>query len=167
MTSLLARLGDEIEREATAFLRRAAEHDWTVATAESCTGGLLASVLTDVEGFGHVFSQGWVTYTEESKIRMLGVGANLIEAYSAVSEPVARAMAEGARARSRADLAAAITGYAGRGAPDEPPGRVYMAVAARGQPTACRRLDLGDQGRTRVRLGAIEAALRLMNERLG
>jgi len=164
MTSLLARLGADIETEGKTFLKRAAERDWTVAAAESCTGGLLASVLTDVEGFGHVFRQGWVTYTEQSKTELLDVSPRLIDAYSAVSEPVARAMAAGARTRSGADIAAAITGFAGKGAPDEPPGRVFVAVSAKGRRTGCRRLDLGDQGRTRVRLGAVEAALRLLNE---
>lgn len=124
-----------------AVVLRLSETGRTVATAESCTGGLIAKRLTDVSGASDVFHSGYVTYANEAKERMLGVPASLLEQYGAVSEPVARAMAEGALARSGADVAMAVTGIAGPtgGTDEKPVGTVWTAWAFRDAPTEARR----------------------------
>ena len=103
----------------------------TLATAESCTGGLLASRITDVSGASEVFGYGWVTYANEAKISQLGVDAHLLESYGAVSEQVAQAMAESARRIAKSDYALALTGIAGPngGTPAKPVGTVFIALA--------------------------------------
>jgi nicotinamide-nucleotide amidase len=108
-----------------------------IATAESCTGGLIAAALTAITGSSSVVDRGFVTYTNEAKSEMLGVPASLIEAHGAVSEPVARAMAEGALRHSRADIAVSVTGIAGPGGatPTKPVGLVHLAVASKGHET--------------------------------
>jgi nicotinamide-nucleotide amidase len=107
---------------------------WTVATAESCTGGLVAGAITEVAGSSEWFDRGFVTYSNDAKVAMLGVPAALIDQYGAVSEQVARAMAEGALAGSRADAAVAITGIAGPGGATagKPVGMVCIAFVQRG-----------------------------------
>ena len=134
-----------------------------LATAESCTGGMLASLLTDVEGFAHAFDRGFVTYSEEAKTEMLGVPAALIEAKDAVSKEVAVAMAEGALERSRAHIALAITGFADTG--DEP-GLVHFACARSGRITAHREAHFGPIGRGATRVAALEVAVAMMTEML-
>jgi nicotinamide-nucleotide amidase len=111
----------------------------TVALAESCTGGLLANRITNVPGASRVLLEGMVTYSNEAKIRSLGVPEILIAAHGAVSEPVARAMAEGAAARSGADYGIGITGIAGTdgGTPEKPTGTVFVAVSERDAATEC------------------------------
>ena len=106
----------------------------TVAVAESCTGGLVAAALTEIAGSSAVFDRGFVTYSNEAKIELLGVAEDLIDTFGAVSVAVAWAMAQGALAHSRADLAVAITGIAGPdgGTPQKPVGTVVFAVARRG-----------------------------------
>src|SRR3954449_10382167 len=98
-------LPDHLDEQAERLMRRLCEAELTVATAESCTGGMLAALLTDIEGAGHGFDRGFVTYTKDAKTELLGIEPSLIEHNEAVSEVVARAMAEGALKRSRADLA--------------------------------------------------------------
>ncbi|HZV85418.1 MAG TPA: nicotinamide-nucleotide amidohydrolase family protein, partial [Brevundimonas sp.] len=105
----------DIEALVDEVLKVACDRDITLATAESCTGGLIASMLTDVEGRSHAFERGYVVYTNEAKAQELGVPPRLIEQNGAVSEPVARAMAEGARRATGADVAVSITGVAGPG----------------------------------------------------
>ncbi|HTI48157.1 MAG TPA: CinA family protein [Casimicrobiaceae bacterium] len=107
---------------------------WTVATAESCTGGLVAGAITEVAGSSEWFDRGFVTYSNDAKVALLGVPPALIDQYGAVSEQVARAMAEGALAHSRADAAVAITGIAGPGGatPGKPVGMVCIALVQRG-----------------------------------
>ena len=137
-----------------------------LATAESCTGGLVAAALTDVAGSSDVVERGFVTYSNEAKIQMLGVPVEMIEAHGAVSEPVARAMAEGAVAYSGADAAVATTGVAGPGGgtPDKPVGLVYFATAIAGQPTvADHRIFDGD--RSEVRQKSVLHALALLRSR--
>lgn len=109
----------------------------TIATAESCTGGMIAAALTAIAGSSAVVDRGFVTYTNEAKSEMLGVPAALIETQGAVSEQVARAMAEGALRNSRADLAVSVTGIAGPGGatPTKPVGLVHLAVARKGGET--------------------------------
>ena len=133
---------------------------WRLATAESCTGGLIAATCTAVAGSSHWFDRGFVTYSNEAKTELLGVPAALIAAHGAVSEPVALAMAEGALARSATDLAVAVTGIAGPGGavPGKPVGTVWMALARRGVPAQAQRLQLGGD-RSAVRAATVRAAL--------
>jgi nicotinamide-nucleotide amidase len=125
---------------------------WMLVTAESCTGGLIAASCTAVAGSSDWFESGFVTYSNESKIELLGVDRALIAQHGAVSEAVVRAMVDGALARSRADLAVAVTGIAGPagGSPDKPVGTVWLGLGRRGLPvTAWRARYEGD--RTAVR----------------
>jgi nicotinamide-nucleotide amidase len=131
-----------------------------LATAESCTGGGVAYAITAIPGSSHWFERGFVVYTNESKTEMLGVDASLITKHGAVSEPVARALAEGALTRSYADYSLAITGIAGPGGGTEekPVGTVWFAWAGKNCETASRKYQFdGDRGQ--VRQQAIEAAL--------
>jgi len=156
-------LPDRVEEATQRLLAKASERDLVLATAESCTGGMLASLLTDVRGFSHVFDRGFVTYSEESKTELLGVPAELIEEKGAVSKEVAIAMAEGAMAGSRAHIALAITGFADAG--DEP-GLVHFACARQGRITAHREEHFGGVGRGAVRLAALEVAVEMMEAML-
>jgi nicotinamide-nucleotide amidase len=141
-------------------LGEACERRLRLATAESCTGGLLASVLTDMPGRSHAFERGFVTYSDEAKTELLGVPPELIERFTAVSEPVARAMAEGALEHSSADIAVAVTGYADASG-EGPAGLVFFAAARRGRPIKALCREFGDLGRERVREKAVEAGLEL------
>ena len=135
----------------------------TLALAESCTGGLIAGCVTSVAGSSAVFDRGFVTYTNEAKTAMLGVAPDLFDEVGAVSEEVARAMAEGALARSNANLSLSVTGIAGPGGgtADKPVGLVHMACARRGFDTRHQRhVFKGD--RDRVRIQAVESALKLL-----
>jgi nicotinamide-nucleotide amidase len=159
-------LPDEVDRAARAVLEEACDRELTLATAESCTGGLLASLLTDVEGCAHAFERGFVTYTDAAKTELLGVPAQLIGEEGAVSEPVARAMAEGALNRSHADVALSVTGFAGRGAADEEAGLVHFACARAGRETAHRVEHFGDIGRGPVRIASLRIGLQMIAEAL-
>ncbi|MDB5428754.1 MAG: cinA [Phenylobacterium sp.] len=154
-----------VDALAQRVLREACDRNLRLATAESCTGGLLASLLTDIPGMSHAFERGFVVYTNEAKAEMLGVSKAILDNDGAVSEPSARAMAEGAIAHSNADLAASITGFT-EGGPGQPAGLVHLGCARRGQPTRHRKLELGDVGRAKVRIGALEAALAMLAEQL-
>ena len=140
---------------------------WRCATAESCTGGLVAGAITAIAGSSAWFERGFVTYTNDAKTEMLGVPSDLLAAHGAVSEPVARAMAEGALSHSPADLAVAITGVAGPGggSPAKPVGTVCVAWAVRGAGVEAVTLHLpGD--RAVVRLASVAVALRGLAERV-
>lgn len=134
-----------------------------LATAESCTGGLIAACLTEIPGSSDVVERGMVTYSNQAKTELLGVPAALIERHGAVSAEVAAAMAEGALARSAADLAVAATGIAGPGggSATKPVGLVFIGVARRGGPAETRRCQFAGD-RSAVRLATVEAALRLL-----
>src|SRR3954470_17845588 len=106
-------LPDHLDEQAERLMHRLCDRGLTVATAESCTGGMLAALLTDIEGAGHGFDRGFVTYTKDAKADLLGIDCDVLEHNDAVSEVVARAMAEGALERSHADIAIGITGFAG------------------------------------------------------
>lgn len=136
---------------------------WRMASAESCTGGLVAAACTSVAGSSDWFERGFVTYSNEAKAESLGVDAALIAAHGAVSEPVACAMAAGALARSRADVAVAITGIAGPGGavPGKPVGTVWIAAARRGAAPHAQRLQL-DGDRAAVRGRSAERALLML-----
>lgn len=146
-------------------LAASAARGWMLATAESCTGGLIAARLTDIPGSSAVVERGFVTYSNASKTEMLGVPPALIEAHGAVSEPVARAMAEGALARSGASVAVSVTGIAGPGGGTaaKPEGLVHFACAVDGE-TRHRRREFGALGRGAVREAAVAEALELVLE---
>ena len=139
-----------------------------IATAESCTGGLVISVLTETPGSGDVVDRGLVTYCNDAKTQLLGVDPDLLALHGAVSEPVARAMAEGALAACDAQLAVAITGIAGPsgGSEAKPVGLVWFATARSGDDTASLERRFGDIGRSEVRLAAVRQALELLRDRL-
>lgn len=164
--TLTAALPDDVERLIEQVLRSACDQEIMLATAESCTGGLLASVLTDVEGCSHAFDRGFVVYTDAAKRELLGVDAALLEAHGAVSEPVARAMAEGALTRSEAGVAAAVTGFAGPGAEGDEPGLVHFAVARRGGETEHEVHRFGDIGRGPCRVACLRVSLSMMRRAL-
>jgi nicotinamide-nucleotide amidase len=149
-------------KEAGALIREFAGKGLRIATAESCTGGLIAASLTDIPGSSDVFERGFVTYSNESKTELLGIPASLIAEHGAVSEQVARAMSAGALAHSPADVAIAVTGIAGPGGgtAEKPVGLVYVAAAQRGGGQSVQR-HLFDGGRESVRLSAVRAALAL------
>lgn len=139
-----------------------------IATAESCTGGLLAARLTDVPGSSDVFDRGFVTYSDRAKGDMLGVRADTLAACGAVSEETAREMAEGALARSGADIAVAVTGIAGPGGSgSKPEGRVCFALAVRAAPVRSETVEFGPRGRQLVREAATAHALGLILSALG
>jgi nicotinamide-nucleotide amidase len=136
-----------------------------VATAESCTGGLVAAALTEIPGSSDVVDRGFVTYSNVAKQEMLGVSADVLTEHGAVSQPTAEAMAKGAVAQSRADLAVAITGIAGPGggSPDKPVGLVHFAAAARDGRLIHSEQRFGDIGRTAVRQQSALVALDLLH----
>jgi len=156
-------LPNRVEEATRRLLAKAGERGLVLATAESCTGGMLASLLTDVQGGAHAFDRGFVTYSEEAKTEMLGVPADLIEARGAVSKEVATAMAEGALSRSRANIALAITGFADTG---EEPGLVHFACAREGRMTAHREEHFGPIGRGATRVASLDVAIAMMTEML-
>jgi nicotinamide-nucleotide amidase len=156
-------LPDETEEATRRLLVKASERGLRLATAESCTGGMLASLLTDVQGVAHAFERGFVTYTNEAKSEMLGVPMALIEDKGAVSSEVAVAMAEGALERSRANIAVSITGFADAG--DEP-GLVHFGCARAGRATAHREEHFGPGGRGATRVKCMKVAVEMMTEML-
>ena len=160
-------LPDELDQQAEKLMRRVCERELTVATAESCTGGMLAALLTDIEGGGHGFDRGFVTYATEAKTDLLGIDADLLERNEAVSEPVARAMAEGALDRSKADIALGVTGFAGPAGEGCEEGLVHMALARRGGETVHRVEHFGSAGRGPVRVMTLKAMLEMLEEAIG
>jgi nicotinamide-nucleotide amidase len=145
------------------LVRALRDKGWKLAAAESCTGGLVAGAITDIAGSSDVFERGFVTYSNAAKVEMLGVPNDLIEQYGAVSEAVARAMAEGALRHSKADVAVAITGIAGPagGSAAKPVGLVHFACATKDRTTHLE-MQFGDLGRIVVRQLAVRQALQLV-----
>ncbi len=163
---LVDRLPDDIEHDVRDLLVAACDRSLTLATAESCTGGLIGALLTDVEGCSHAFERGFIVYSPEAKTEMLGIPRSLIEEEGAVSEAVAVAMVKGALERSRADIALAVTGFAGAAAPGDEAGLVHLACVRRGRAPAHDVLHLGDRGRAAVRLEAVRTAIIMMRAAL-
>jgi nicotinamide-nucleotide amidase len=149
---------------AATVLTEARAKGFRIATAESCTGGLIAGLLTEIPGSSDVVERGFVTYSNEAKADLLGIPMALIQHHGAVSEAVARAMAEGAVQHSLAQIAVSVTGVAGPGGGTEtkPVGLVHIAVATDGGETVHEEHRFGDIGRDQVRLKTVEAALRLL-----
>jgi nicotinamide-nucleotide amidase len=139
---------------------------WMIATAESCTGGLVAAAITDVSGSSHVLDRGFVTYSNAAKAEMLGVDMIVIETHGAVSEATARHMALGALSHSRAQVAVAVTGVAGPsgGSAEKPVGLVHFACAVRGGRINLVERRFGDQSRAAIRALSVQQALQLLME---
>ncbi len=156
-------VSDALEEATRRLLVKACERDLMLATAESCTGGMLASLLTDVPGVSNCFDRGFVTYTNHATHELLGIPLDFIEEHDAVSREVAVAMAEGALERSRANMTLAVTGFADSG--DEP-GLVHFACARAGRRTLHREEHFGDIGRGETRLRCLEVAVDMMTEML-
>ncbi|MFT4782918.1 MAG: nicotinamide-nucleotide amidase [Paracoccaceae bacterium] len=144
---------------AAELLRLAQVRGVRVATAESCTGGMLSAALTDLPGASAIFDRGFVVYSNAAKHTMLGVSEDSLRDFGAVSEEVATQMAEGALRRSDADIGLAVTGISGPGGSDfKPEGRVCFACAQIGKPTVSTTVDFGARGRGAVRLAAVSMA---------
>lgn len=159
-------LPGELDERAERLMRRLCDKGWTVACAESCTGGMLAALLTDIEGAGHGFDRGFVTYSKDAKTDLLGIDPRLLESNDAVSEPVARAMAEGALARSKADVALGVTGFAGPAGEGCEEGLVHFALASRSGSPMHRVEHFGAIGRGPVRVRSLEALLDMLERAL-
>ncbi len=140
-----------------------------LATAESCTGGMIIAALTDIAGSSAVVDRGFITYSNEAKMDMLGVSAETLQAHGAVSRETALEMAAGALARSRASLTLAVTGVAGPGggSPEKPVGLVWFGVAVNGKPVAAERMLFPDKGRDFIRHETVRHALDLGLKALG
>ncbi len=155
----------DILAEAEALLARYRRAGLRLATAESCTGGLIAACLTEIAGSSDVVERGFVTYSNQAKIDMLGVPKDLIAAHGAVSAEVAAAMAAGALARSQAEVTVSVTGIAGPGGatPDKPVGLVYLGLA-RGDAAPRHQRQVFAGNRSAVRLAALRAAFALLRQ---
>jgi len=159
-------LPDHLDEQAERLMHRLCDANLTVAAAESCTGGMLAALLTDIEDAGHGFERGFVTYSKESKAELLGIEPSLLDVNDAVSEVVARAMAEGALKRSRADIALSVTGFAGPAAPGTEEGLVHFARARRGHRTVHREEHFGPKGRGIIRVKSLKVLLEMLEQAL-
>ncbi len=151
------------EADVLALAAALRQRGWLLASAESCTGGLIAAACTALAGSSDWFERGFVTYSNAAKTEMLGVPGALIKRHGAVSQPVAVAMAQGALNHSKAHLAVAVTGVAGPagGTPAKPVGTVWLALAVRGTPAQAQLLQLGGD-RGSVRAQTVSAALRAL-----
>jgi len=154
----------DLADQAKSVLSLASDRSLTVTTAESCTGGLLSALLTDISGLGHVFERGIVAYSEQSKCDLLNIDKARVDEWGAVSKEIAVEMAKGALERSQADIALAITGFAGPAEDDEEEGLVHFACARRGREIVHREEHFGPLGRDKVRNAAASVALSLMEE---
>jgi len=155
-----------VQDRADKVLELACDKELMLATAESCTGGLLAALLTDVPGCSHAFERGFVVYTNEAKAQMLDIDSDQIERLGAVSKEIAVEMAHGALRRSEADVALSITGFAGPGKAGDEEGMVHFACARRNGPTLHRREHFGPVGRQGVRIASLEVALEMLEQAL-
>jgi len=145
------------------LVRLARDSGLRIATAESCTGGMVAAAITDIAGSSTMFECGFVTYSNAAKIAMLGVQADTLARFGAVSPEVAREMANGARHRAGVDLAVSITGIAGPGGSGcKPEGRVCFALAVQGRKTTSETIEFGAPGREKVRRAACAHALEML-----
>lgn len=159
----------ELSVKAAALVDHLRARKLMLATAESCTGGLIAGLITSIPGSSDVFDSGFVTYSNAAKTRMTGVPAALIARHGAVSAEVARAMAEGALFHSAADVAVAVTGVAGPGGGTalKPVGLVHCAAARTGHATVSQVLNLGNIGRDAVRIETVRMAMDMAYEIAG
>ena len=164
--TLAAVMPDSVLEQADTVLELAKARRMTLAAAESCTGGLLAALLTDVPGCGHLFDRGFVTYSEDAKCDMLGIERARLERFGAVSREIARDMAQGALNHSDADIAVSITGYAGPTDDGGEEGLVHFACVHRGDAIADREEHFGQKGRAEIRKAALRCALEMIEQAL-
>lgn len=153
-----------IEATAADLIARLKAAGLMAATAESCTGGLIAGALTEISGSSAVVDRGFVTYSNEAKMDLLGVSADTLARVGAVSQETALEMVAGALKNSRADVAVAVTGIAGPGggSPEKPVGLVHIAAGTKGGARLHREMRYGDLGRTGVRLATLRTALEML-----
>jgi nicotinamide-nucleotide amidase len=160
----------EVGRAADLFLKACGRHKILAATAESCTGGLIIAAMTDIPGSSSMVDRGFVTYSNEAKIEMLGVSPATLDAQGAVSAQTAREMAAGALARSHAGIALAVTGIAGPdgGSPGKPVGLVWFGLALKGREPSTEKCVFENRGRDYIRrktvLHALEMGLKALSE---
>ncbi len=156
----------DIEDTARSIVADFTEKKLLIATAESCTAGLIAGVITEIPGSSNVFDRGFVTYSNEAKREMIGVANATLKAHGAVSRPTALEMAQGAIGNSGANISIAVTGIAGPGGgtEDKPVGLVHLAAARTGYETLHREMRYGDIGRNAVRLATVRTALEMLIE---
>lgn len=155
---------DHFIKTAQSLLRKSRDGSLRLATAESCTGGLLAALLTEIPGSSDVFERGFVTYSNLAKTQMLGVHKDLISEHGAVSKEVAMAMAQGVLLHANADLSVAVTGIAGPGggSPLKPVGLVHIAAARKADRAVHEECRFGDKSREQIRLLSVEKAMHLL-----
>lgn len=153
----------ELEEQAARVLKRVNDAGLSIVTAESCTGGLLASLLTDIEGLSGAFERGFVVYSEKAKCELLGLKQKTIDRCGAVSAVTAEGMAVGALQHSHGDVAVAITGFAGPGGSGDEEGLVFLAGLRKGGEITIREHHFGAIGREAVRLETVKAALELLD----
>ncbi|MBU2934950.1 CinA family protein [Pacificibacter marinus] len=152
---------------ATEVLALARAKSVKIATAESCTGGLIIGALTEIAGSSDVVDRGFITYSNEAKIEMLGIDPDTLDLHGAVSEQIAQQMADGALERSRAGLTVSVTGIAGPGGSAfKPEGRVCFGLAQTGLTTRVKTVEFGALGRSNVRIATIRTALEWLREAL-
>ena len=159
-------LPNHLDEQAERVMHAVCDRELKLATAESCTGGMLAALLTDIEGCGHGFDRGFVTYSKEAKHDLLGIDHEILDCNDAVSEVVARAMAEGALQRSKADIAIGVTGFAGPAGDDCEEGLVHFALARRNGSTGHREEHFGAIGRGAVRVESLKVMLDMLEKSL-
>ena len=157
---------EDIEETARSIVADFTEKKLLIATAESCTAGLIAGAITEIPGSSNVFDRGFVTYSNEAKREMIGVANATLKAHGAVSRPTALEMAQGAIGNSGANISIAVTGIAGPGGGTEekPVGLVHLAAARTGHETLHREMRYGDIGRNAVRLATVRTALEMLVE---
>jgi nicotinamide-nucleotide amidase len=161
---MIAVFPSELMQTAEKLLDLCRMHGLSIATAESCTGGLLAALLTEIPGSSRVFERGFVTYSDHAKVELLGVSSDFINRHGAVSAEVALGMAKGALKHSRASIAVSITGVAGPGGGTtaKPVGLVFLACIRDGRDASYSRLELGTRPRNAIREASVEEAMRLL-----
>jgi nicotinamide-nucleotide amidase len=159
-------LPDHLDEQAERLMRAVCDKKLKIASAESCTGGMFAALMTDIEGCGRGFDRGFVTYSNEAKRDLLGIDPGLLEQNDAVSEIVARAMSEGALLQSDADIALGVTGFAGPGAPGQEEGLVHFALARHDVATAHRERHFGSVGRGAIRVDSLKVMLEMLEQAL-
>lgn len=159
-------LPDKLDEQAERLMHRLCGAGLKVSTAESCTGGMLAALLTDIEGAGQAFDRGFVTYSKDAKSELLGIPPDLLERNDAVSAIVAEAMAEGALNRSESDVAIGVTGFAGPAGDGCEEGLVHFALAKRGVGTIHREEHFGAIGRGAVRIKSLQCMLEMLEQAL-
>ena len=160
----MAGVTPDVVKRVEELARISNQRGWTVGFAESCTGGLIAGLLTEIPGSSDVVDRGFVTYSNEAKAQMLGVDSQLIAVHGAVSEQVARAMATGALSHAMADITVAVTGVAGPGggSAEKPVGLVHFGASRRGRGVIHQQVRFGDISRSAIRIASVRQALAML-----